>query len=173
MRLLEAVAEGFALPHDVFASMLAGGNSILRALHYPPVCPGEDSGSLRAAAHEDINLITLLCEATGAGLEIRPPGRAGGWLAVETRPGQIVVDSGDMLSRLTNDVIPATTHRVVNPSETANVDRYSLPFFAHPRPECDLTVLPAFVTEGCPCRYAPITAGGYLAERLREIGLAP
>ncbi len=172
MQLLEALAEGFALPREIFASMVTGGNSILRALHYPPVGEGEHPGSLRAAPHEDINLITLLCEATESGLEIRPPGGASGWLPVEVAPGQIVVDSGDMLSRLTNGVVPATTHRVVNPTGTANLDRYSLPFFAHPRPECDLAVLPAFVSDERPCRHAPITAGGYLAQRLREIGLS-
>lgn len=170
-RLLEALAEGFDLPPDIFTSMLRGGNSILRGLHYPPVAAEAPPGALRAAAHEDINLITLLCEATEAGLEILPFGGQSDWLPVEAVPGRIIVDSGDMLSRLTNDVVPATTHRVVNPSGAANVDRYSLPFFAHPRPACDLTVLPAFVSDERPSRYAPITAGGYLAERLREIGL--
>jgi isopenicillin N synthase-like dioxygenase len=172
-RLLEALAEGFALPRETFASMVEGGNSILRALHYPPVAEGAHPGSLRAAPHEDINLITLLCEATGSGLEIRPPGGASGWLPVEVAPGQIVVDSGDMLSRLTNEIIPATPHRVVNPTGTANLDRYSLPFFAHPRPECDLAALPVFVSDERPRQHPPITAGGYLAERLREIGLLP
>ena len=171
MQLLEALAEGFALPPEIFASMVKGGDSILRALHYPPIAEGEPLGSVRAAPHEDINLITLLCEATECGLEIRPPGDPSGWLPVEVARGQIVVDSGDMLSRLTNGVIPATTHRVVNPAGTANRDRYSLPFFAHPRPECDLAVLPAFVSDERPCQYAPITARGYLAERLHEIGL--
>ena len=173
IQLLEILAEGLGLPREVFASMAGGGNSVLRAVHYPPVAESEHPGCLRAAAHEDINLITLLCEATEAGLEICPPGGDSSWLSVDVAPGQIVVDSGDMLSRLTNDVIPATTHRVVNPVGPANVARYSLPFFAHPRSECDLTVLPAFVTDERPCRYAPITAAGYLAERLREIGLSP
>ena len=172
VQLLRAIADGFGLSREVFASMLEDGNSILRALHYPPVPEGEPPGSLRAAAHEDINLLTLLCGATEPGLEIRPPGAAG-WLSVEVAPGQILVDSGDMLSRLTNDVIPATTHRVVNPSGTANVDRYSLPFFAHPRPECDLSVMAEFVSDQRPCRYPPITAEGYLAQRLQEIGLVP
>jgi len=170
MLLLEALADGFGLRRDTFAGMLRGGNSVLRALHYPPVRAGAHPGSLRAAAHEDINLITLLCGATEPGLQIRPPGRDT-WLPVEVAPGQIVVDSGDMLSRLTNDRIPATTHRVVNPAGAANVDRYSLPFFAHPRPDCDLSVLPRFVDAGHPPRHPPITAGAYLDERLREIGL--
>jgi isopenicillin N synthase-like dioxygenase len=181
IELLEALAESFALPRNAFASMVVGGNSILRALHYPPVSDGAEAGSLRAAAHEDINLITLLCEATDAGLEIRRPGHPTGsgsakgageeWLRVEVPPGEIVADSGDMLSRLTNDLIPATTHRVVNPEGFAHGHRYSLPFFAHPRPGCDLSVMEHFVSDERPCRHAPITAGGYLDERLREIGL--
>jgi len=172
IQLLESLAEGFALPREIFASTVTAGNSVLRALHYPPVTAAAHPDALRSAAHEDINLITLLCEASEAGLEIRSPGGTSGWLPVDVAPGQIVVDSGDMLSRLTNGVVPATTHRVVNPVGPANVDRYSLPFFAHPRSECDLTVLPAFVTEDRPCRHAPITAGAYLTERLREIGLS-
>jgi isopenicillin N synthase-like dioxygenase len=170
MELLEALADSFDLESDAFASMLVGGNSILRLLHYPPIPPGVASGPVRAAPHEDINLITLLCEATDAGLEIKPPG-SDEWLRVQAPSGEIVVDSGDMLSRLTNGLIPATTHRVVSPPEVASRSRYSLPFFAHPRPECDLSVLPRFVAADRPCRYAPITAAGYLAERLREIGL--
>lgn len=172
MRLLEALAESFGLERDRFSRMLEGGNSILRALHYPPVPPDAPPGSVRAAPHEDINLVTLLCEATDSGLEIRPPG-AGEWLPVEVLPGQIVVDSGDMLSRITNDVVPATTHRVVNPRGADSRHRYALPFFAHPRPDCDLSVLPVFVTPERPARYPPITAGAFLAERLREIGLVP
>lgn len=169
-RLLDALAEGFVLPGDALSPMIRDGNSILRALHYPPVQEGGPARSLRAAPHEDINLITLLCEATEAGLEIRPPGRDE-WIPVPALPGRIVVDSGDMLSRLTNDVIPSTTHRVVNPRGSANVDRYSLPFFAHPRPECDLSVRPEFVSEARPVRHPPIRAGAFLEERLREIGL--
>jgi isopenicillin N synthase-like dioxygenase len=169
--LLEALAESFELPGDAFAGMIRDGNSVLRALHYPPVS-SPASGALRSAPHEDINLITLLCEATGPGLEIRPPGRDE-WLPVAPAPGQIVVDSGDMLSRLTNGVIPATSHRVVNPAAGDGAHRYALPFFAHPRPDCDLSALPRFVSEERPRRHPPITAGGYLAERLREIGLGP
>ena len=169
-RLLEALAEAFDLDRDRFAELVRGGNSILRAAHYPPVPPDADPTSVRAAAHEDINLITLLCEATDAGLEIRPPGSPQ-WLAVEALPGELVVDSGDMLSRMTNDVLPATTHRVVNPPGAATRHRYSLPFFAHPRPECDLSVLPRFAGPERPVRHPPITAGAFLDERLREIGL--
>ena len=112
--LLRALAEYFEMPRESFASMMDVGNSILRILHYPPVKP-EHAPAVRASAHEDINLITLLCEATDSGLEILT--REGEWMPVETGPGQIVVDAGDMLSRFTNEVIPATTHRVVNPAE--------------------------------------------------------
>jgi isopenicillin N synthase-like dioxygenase len=174
--LLCALAESFDLPRETFAAMMHGGNSILRALHYPPVSPEAAHGALRAAAHEDINLITLLCEASESGLEIMRPARAGeaeGWLPVEVSRGQIVVDSADMLSRVTNGVIPATTHRVVNPAPGSNAHRYSLPFFAHPRPSCDLSVIDRFVTSERPCAYPPITAGEFLEQRLHEIGLLP
>jgi isopenicillin N synthase-like dioxygenase len=179
VEILRALETSFGLVPDCLAGMLSGGNSILRALHYPPLDAELPKGSLRAAAHEDINLITLLCEASDSGLEIFLP-RSGGWVPVEVAPGQIVVDSGDMVSRVTNDIVPATTHRVVNPpgpGDSSEADRpggghrYSLPFFAHPRPSCDLSVMEPFVSASRPAAYAPITAGEYLAERLREIGL--
>jgi isopenicillin N synthase-like dioxygenase len=166
--LLRALAQHFDLPAETFASMMEVGNSILRVLHYPPVPPGVDP-AVRAAAHEDINLITLLCEATDSGLEIL--GRDGKWLPVETGPGQIVVDAGDMLSRATNEVIPATTHRVVNPASAANRDRYSMPFFVHPYSACPLDVMDRFVSPDRPAKYPPITGGQFLEQRLREIGL--
>ncbi|HTG32787.1 MAG TPA: 2-oxoglutarate and iron-dependent oxygenase domain-containing protein [Thermoanaerobaculia bacterium] len=166
--LLRALAEYFDMPRDTFASMMTVGNSILRVIHYPPVRP-DQAPAVRAAAHEDINLITLLCEATDSGLEILT--RQGEWMAVETGPGQIVVDAGDMLSRFTNEVVPAATHRVVNPAENAARDRYSMPFFVHPYSACDLTIDERFVTADNPPRYPPITAGQFLEQRLREIGL--
>jgi isopenicillin N synthase-like dioxygenase len=166
--LLRALAEYFDLPRETFASMMTVGNSILRVLHYPPVQP-EQAPAVRAAAHEDINLITLLCEATDSGLEILT--REGDWLPVETGPGQIVVDAGDMLSRFTNEVVPATTHRVVNPAASAARDRYSMPFFVHPYSACDLTIPERFVTPDRPPKHPPITAGQFLEQRLREIGL--
>jgi isopenicillin N synthase-like dioxygenase len=166
--LLRALAEYFDLPRDTFASMMTVGNSILRVIHYPPVRP-DQAPAVRAAAHEDINLITLLCEATDSGLEILT--RQGEWMAVETGPGQIVVDAGDMLSRFTNEVVPAATHRVVNPAENAARDRYSMPFFVHPYSACDLTIDERFVTADNPPKYPPITAGQFLEQRLREIGL--
>ncbi|HVT57093.1 MAG TPA: 2-oxoglutarate and iron-dependent oxygenase domain-containing protein [Thermoanaerobaculia bacterium] len=166
--LLRALAEYFDLPRETFSSMMEIGNSLLRILHYPPVAPGSDP-AVRAAAHEDINLITLLCEATDSGLQLLR--RDGSWLAVEALPGQIVVDAGDMLARVTNEVVPATTHRVVNPPGGGNRDRYSMPFFVHPYSACDLTILDRFVTAERSPRYPPITAGAFLEERLREIGL--
>src|SRR4029079_776964 len=167
--LLEALAEHFDLPRETFASMMKNGNSILRVLHYPAVPGGVDRGSVRAAAHEDINLITLLCEATDSGLEILT--RDGTWLPVEAGEGQIVVDAGDMLSRATNEVVPATTHRVVNPPSGVARERYSMPFFVHPYSACPLDVMDRFVSSQNPAKFPPITSGEFLDERLREIGL--
>jgi isopenicillin N synthase-like dioxygenase len=167
--LLEALAEFFGLPAETFAGMMANGNSILRVIHYPPLAPGADPLSVRAAAHEDINLITLLPAATDSGLEILS--RDGEWLPVEAEEGQIVVDAGDMLSRATNEVVPATTHRVVNPPGGGLRDRYSMPFFVHPYPACPLDVMERFVAPERPPKFPPITAGEFLEERLREIGL--
>jgi isopenicillin N synthase-like dioxygenase len=166
--LLQALADHFELPRETFSSMMEDGNSVLRVIHYPPVAPGVDP-AVRAAAHEDINLITLLCEATDSGLEILT--RDGEWLAVEAPPGQIVVDAGDMLSRFTNEVVPATTHRVVNPPSAVNRERYSMPFFVHPYSACPLDIQERFVSADRPPKYPPITAGEFLDQRLREIGL--
>ena len=166
--LLYALAEYFDLPRGTFASMMESGNSILRIIHYPAVRP-EQLPAVRAAAHADINLITLLCEATDSGLEILT--REGDWMPVESGEGQIVVDAGDMLSRFTNEVVPATTHRVVNPATGTGRDLYSMPFFVHPYSACDLTIHERFVSEDQPARYPPITAGQFLDQRLREIGL--
>lgn len=172
--LLESLALGFALPAETFSSMLRLGNSILRALHYPPLAaPGQGElgtgMAVRAASHEDINLITLLCEATDAGLEILT--REGLWLAVPAHKGEIIVNAGDMLARVTNDVVPATTHRVVTPDSVSHRHRYALPYFAHPYPTCDLSVHPAFIEAEAPARYPPTTAAMFLEERLNEIGL--
>jgi isopenicillin N synthase-like dioxygenase len=167
--ILRALAEYFALPGERFASMMKDGNSVLRIIHYPAVSAEANPRSVRAAPHEDINLITLLCEATDSGLEILT--RQGDWLPVEALEGQIVVDAGDMLSRVTNSAVPATTHRVVNPPAGSRSERYSAPFFVHPYSACDLTVMDEFTSEESPARFAPITAGQFLEERLVEIGL--
>ena len=168
--MLRALAEYFHMPRETFADMAHDGNSVLRIIHYPPLKDMFIPGGVRAAEHEDINLITLLCESTSSGLEILT--RQGDWIAVDALKGQIVVDSGDMLSRITNEVVPATTHRVVNPS-SADDDkvRYSMPFFVHPFPDCMLKVLDQCVTPDNPKRYPDITADGFLQQRLREIGL--
>jgi len=164
--LLRALAPQLGLAEGYFDPLVKGGTSILRVLHYPPVPDDAPPGAVRSAAHEDINFITILVAARGAGLELLD--RDGSWLPVETRPGNLIVDSGDMLARLTNGVIPATTHRVVNPAGP-NVSRYSMPFFMHPTSATPLDVLPGCIGDGA--KFAPITAGAFLAERLREIGL--
>jgi isopenicillin N synthase-like dioxygenase len=163
---LRAVARYLRLPDDHFASMAVDGNSILRLIHYPPVPADVPAGAVRAAAHEDINLMTLLVESTTGGLELQT--RDGTWIPVHSLAGQIVLDAGDMLQRATNGLIPATTHRVVNPSGP-NVTRYSLPFFTHPRPEVVLAPAATTVAPDRPARYAPITAQAFLEERLRAI----
>ncbi|MEM9705680.1 MAG: 2-oxoglutarate and iron-dependent oxygenase domain-containing protein, partial [Pseudomonadota bacterium] len=113
LEMLDALAPKLSLRPEYFRDMATGGNSILRLLHYPPVPEDAAPGAIRAAAHEDINLITILVAANGAGLELLD--RNGEWLAIETAPENLIVDAGDMLARITNDTIPATTHRVVNP----------------------------------------------------------
>lgn len=168
--LLVACSDYLGQPSDWLVAMANGGNTVLRLAHYPPV--GQPAaGSLRAAPHEDINLITLLCEATAPGLEILT--RDGQWLPVKTTPGQIVVDTGDMLQNLTNGLFRSTTHRVVNP-QPSNQARLSMPFFVHPRPEIDLTPVNSLVdrTGGRP-QFPPITAAAYLAQRLGEIQVEP
>jgi isopenicillin N synthase-like dioxygenase len=168
--MLRALADYFEMPRETFADMAHDGNSVLRIIHYPPLKDMFIPGGVRAAEHEDINLITLLCESTSSGLEILT--RQGEWLAVDALKGQIVVDSGDMLSRITNEVIPSTTHRVVNPASSKDdVVRYSMPFFVHPYPECMLKIFDQCITPENPKRYPDITADGFLQQRLREIGL--
>jgi isopenicillin N synthase-like dioxygenase len=130
--------------------------TLLRPIHYPPLTGVEEEGAVRAAAHEDINLITLLPAATAPGLQVKD--LAGNWHEVACDPGTIVVNSGDMLKAATGDYYPSTTHRVVNPTGPgARLSRYSMPLFLHPRKEVHLT--------------PTMTAGQYLDERLREIGL--
>jgi isopenicillin N synthase-like dioxygenase len=168
--MLQALAEYFKLPRTTFSDMAKDGNSVLRMIHYPPLKDMFIPGGVRAAEHEDINLITLLCESTSSGLELLT--RQNEWITVDAVKGQIVVDSGDMLSRVTNVVIPSTTHRVVNPKTASDdVVRYSMPFFVHPYPECSLRILDACVSEQNPRKFPDITANEFLQQRLREIGL--
>ena len=169
-RVLSALALHIGLPERYFADKTDSGNSILRPIHYPPITT-PDIPNVRAGAHEDINLITLLVGASAEGLEVKS--RKGEWVPFTADADTIVVNIGDMLQRLTNHVYPSTTHRVVNPpGEKARQPRYSTPFFLHPNPDFLIDVLPSCVTPGNPSRYPePITAQGYLEERLREIKL--
>jgi isopenicillin N synthase-like dioxygenase len=167
--LLRAIAEHLNLEGNYFDQKIEDGNSILRAIHYPPIIKEPDS-AIRAEQHEDINLITLLVGASAGGLQIL--NKKNEWLDVVPENDEIVVNVGDMLQRLTNNYLKSTTHRVVNPpKEQWHVPRLSIPFFLHPRSEMDLTCLEECVTEEYPLAYEPITAGEYLDERLREIGL--
>jgi isopenicillin N synthase-like dioxygenase len=169
-RVLSALAIELGLPARWFEDKIDHGNSILRPLHYPPLGPGQTAG-VRSAAHEDINLITLMIVAGEPGLEILR--RDGTWLPVEAGPGEVIVNIGDMLQRLTNHVLPSTTHRVVNPDGPwATRSRYSMPFFLHPNPEFSIATLGGCCSDERPNRYpTPITADDYLQQRLREIGL--
>jgi isopenicillin N synthase-like dioxygenase len=169
-QVLAALALHIGLPEDWFADKTEQGNSILRPIHYPPITT-PDVPNVRAGAHEDINLITLLVGASAAGLEVLS--RKGEWVPFTADADTIVVNIGDMLQRYTNHVYPSTTHRVVNPpGEAARQPRYSTPFFLHPNPDFLIDVLPSCVTADNPSRYPePITAQGYLEERLREIKL--
>jgi len=170
-RVLSALALHIDLPADWFADKTNFGNSILRPIHYPPIT-ADDIPNVRAGAHEDINLITLLVGASAAGLEVLS--RKGEWVPFTADEDTIVVNIGDMLQRLTNHVYPSTTHRVTNPpGEAARKPRYSVPFFLHPNPDVVLDPLASCVTPDNPSRYSTsITAHGYLMERLREIKLA-
>lgn len=169
-RMLSAIALDLGLPADWFADKVNMGNSILRPIHYPPIYNAAP-GAVRAAQHEDINLITLLIGSKEQGLEVL--NKHGEWIPVTTLPGTIVVNVGDMLQRLTNHVYQSTTHRVVNPpGEAAQNSRYSIPFFLHPNPDFVIETLPQCITEDNPNRYPePITSHGYLMERLKEINL--
>lgn len=164
--LLEAIGRALDVPNTYFKEMVADGNSIIRTIHYPPTKGEDTKNSIRSAAHEDINLITMLVGATDSGLQLLE--RDGTWLDVNSKPGEIVVDTGDMMSRLTNDVLPSTTHRVINPTNDASA-RFSMPFFVHPHSKAMLSCLPSCVGAGA--KYADITAGDFLTQRLKEIGL--
>lgn len=167
--LLRAIADHLGLSNDYFDSKIHNGNSILRAIHYPPIT-SEPASAIRAEMHEDINLITLLVGASAGGLQLL--NKENQWLDIVPEADEIVINVGDMLQRLTNDYLKSTTHRVVNPPrEEWHMPRLSIPFFLHPRSDMDLTCLDSCVDEQNPLRYDPITAGEYLDERLREIGL--
>ena len=169
-RVLSALALHIGLQADFFADKVDVGNSILRPIHYPPIT-ADEIPNVRAGAHEDINLITLLVGASAEGLQVFS--RKGEWVPYTADADTIVVNIGDMLQRLTNHVYPSTTHRVVNPpGERARQPRYSTPFFLHPNPDFLIDTLPSCISADNPNRYpTPITAHDYLLERLREIKL--
>ncbi len=173
-RILSYIARYLGLDADWFEGGITDGNSVLRLLHYPPLTGAGGvaaDGAIRAGAHEDINLITLLLGAEEAGLEIlRPDGE---WMSVSPPAGGLAVNVGDMLQRLTNHMLPSTTHRVVNPSgERARHSRYSMPYFLHLRSDFAIKTLPGCISADNPDRYPqPILADDYLKERLIEIGL--
>ena len=169
-RILARIAVWLGLDENWFDPAIADGNSVMRLLHYPPV-PDAEGGAIRAGAHEDINLITLLLGAEEAGLELLT--KDGRWIGVSPPEGALVVNIGDMLQRLTNHVLPSTTHRVRNPEgPRAAFSRYSMPFFLHLRSDFAFRTLPGCITPENPDRYpVSITADDYLQERLREIGL--
>ncbi|WP_395784548.1 isopenicillin N synthase family dioxygenase [Aquirufa sp.] len=170
--LLRAIALYLNLQEDYFEARVINGNSILRAIHYFPIADPDSlpEGAVRAAAHGDINLITLLMGASAEGLEVlRMDGK---WIPITALPDQVVVNVGDMLDRLTNHHLKSTIHRVVNPPrEKMGTSRYSIPFFMHPRSEMDLTCLESCVTSESPKIYTDMTAGEFLNERLIELGL--
>jgi isopenicillin N synthase-like dioxygenase len=167
--LLQAIALYLGLDEHYFDQYVHNGNSILRAIHYPPI-QNEPKSAIRAEQHEDINLITLLVGASADGLQILT--KQNEWVGVTSLPEQIVVNVGDMLQRLTNNKLRSTTHRVVNPPrELWGTSRFSIPFFLHPRSEMDLTCLESCIDAIHPKAYENATAGEYLDERLREIGL--
>jgi isopenicillin N synthase-like dioxygenase len=170
LELLQSIALFLGLPPDFFRDTVRDGNSVLRLLHYPPTPPNPDG--VRAGAHEDINVITLLLGAEEAGLQLLT--REGQWLDVNPPEGAVVVNIGDMLARLTNHKLPSTTHRVVNPApERAHLPRYSIPFFLHFAPDYLIKTLPSCVSAENPDRYPePVSAQDFLYERLREIRLA-
>ena len=170
LRILSAIALHLGLPERFFDSTVEDGNSVMRLLHYPPLPEDAPEGAIRAAAHGDINTITLLMGAEEAGLELLT--RKGEWKAVDVPEGALVINVGDMLERLTNGRLPSTKHRVVNPSgEAARRSRYSMPFFLHFRPDFLIEPLESCVVAG-DSPPPPITAHDFLQQRLREIGLA-
>ncbi len=170
-QLLVAAAEYLGDDIRWYADSVAGGDTILRVIHYPPVGDDAPAESIRAGAHEDINFITLLVGATEPGLELLQ--KDGSWLPIQAAHDEIIVDAGDMLQNVTNGIYKSTTHRVVRPkSERRGSPRFSMPCFIHPRSDVDLSPRAACVQKtGGKALYPRTTAGAYLAQRLAEIGL--
>jgi isopenicillin N synthase-like dioxygenase len=169
LKILRAIARYLRIDEDYFIDTVRDGNSVMRLLHYPPI-EGEPGSHVRAGAHEDINTITLLLGAEEAGLELLT--KDGRWIPVSPKPGELVVNIGDMLQRLTNGRLRSTSHRVVNPPlERRGRSRYSMPFFLPFRSDFQIEALPGTVPAGERPKWPPITADDYLQERLREIKL--
>lgn len=170
-RVLEAIALHLGLDRDFFAPTVEDGNSVMRLLHYPPLGPDAPEGAIRAAAHGDINTITLLLGAEEAGLELLT--KQGEWRAIDVPQGALVINVGDMLERLTAGKLRSTTHRVVNPRGAgAQRSRYSMPFFLHFRPDYMIEPLESCIAEGNGEVPEPISSHDFLQQRLREINLA-
>jgi isopenicillin N synthase-like dioxygenase len=169
LKVLAAIARYLKVDEEYFTDTVRDGNSVMRLLHYPPI-DTPSGNQIRAGAHEDINTITLLLGAEEAGLELQT--RDGRWLPVSPKPGELVVNIGDMLQRLTNGRLRSTSHRVVNPApDRASKARYSMPFFLHFRPDFVIEALPGTVPAGESPKWPPISSHDYLLERLREIKL--
>jgi len=167
--VLRALALHLALEETYFDNFIAEGNSILRPIHYPPIT-SEPKGAVRAAAHGDINLITLLMGAQGKGLQVQ--NHKGEWIDAIAEDDELMINVGDMLSRHSNNKLKSTIHRVTNPpKELWGTSRYSIPFFMHPVSDMKLDVLENCVDENNPKQFEDITAGEFLNERLRELGL--
>jgi isopenicillin N synthase-like dioxygenase len=167
--VLRALALHLGLEETYFDNYIKNGNSILRPIHYPPI-QDEPKGAERAAAHGDINLITLLMGAQGKGLQVQ--NHKGDWIDAMAEPDELMINVGDMLSRHSNNKLKSTIHRVINPPrELWGTSRYSIPFFMHPISEMKLDVLENCIDENNPKQFEDITAGEFLDERLRELGL--
>lgn len=164
LQLLNAIGEGFDIEESYFPRLINDGNSVLRLIHYPAVEGLDTTNQMRAAAHADINLMTLLVGATDSGLQLLD--KQGNWVDVTTKPDEIVVDTGDMMARITGHTLPSTIHRVINPDNSSSA-RYSMPFFLHPHSDAILEKLPQFHGDSEPA----ISAGDFLNQRLAENGL--
>lgn len=168
VKVLRAMAMYLGLDSEFFSEKIASGEALLRVLHYPPITDPQ-APNVRAAAHEDINLITLLVGSEQEGLEVLS--RRGQWVPITMIEGTIICNLGDMMQRLTNGKLPSTTHRVVNPKGVrARQSRYSVPFFVHPDPAMSLACLPQCCDDNNPKQYQDLSAGDYHQQRLREIG---
>lgn len=167
--VLRAIALHLELEEQYFDSYTSNGNSILRAIHYPPIVE-EPKNAVRAAAHGDINLITLLMGAQGKGLQVMT--NKGKWIDAIAEPDELIINMGDMMSRLTNNKLKSTLHQVINPPRSSwGSSRYSIPFFMHPEAQMSLNCLPNCFSNENPKKYEDITAGAFLNQRLIELGL--